>query len=277
MNGSPVLRGSREVTSVSVIMATYNRADTLSRAIDSVMRQTYSDWELIIVDDGSTDETHQILETLDDPRIRIVRHPHNRGMHAAKNTGLDNVSGEWFTTLDSDDEMVPDALEAMLTCAEETGATAISCNGIDTSTGRFSGTGPTADGWLSPEETARCRGDFWGITRTSLLDGLRWDERVPNYQAPVWIKINRRARRYYLHRALVIIHTEGADRITRASRASALRRKSAAYFHIGQDSEYLRELKRVDRRGYRYLMTRIWPARVLHPLFRLLPRTGSRD
>ena len=159
-----------------------------------------------------------VLEALDDPRIHIYRHPHNQGMHAAKNTGLDHISGEWFTTLDSDDEMMPEALEVMLACAERTGATAITCNCVDTATGRFSGTGPTADGWLTPEQTARCRGDFWGLTRTSLLGDLRWDERVPNYQAPVWIKINRKARRYYLHRALAIIHTEGADRITKASR-----------------------------------------------------------
>ncbi len=129
--------------------------------------------------------------------------------------------GEWFTTLDADDEMVPEALEVMLACAERTGATAITCNGLDTSTGRFSGIGPTADGWLTPEQTARCRGDFWGLTMTSLLGELRWDERLPNYQAPVWIKINRKARRYYIHRALAIIHTEGADRITETSRTPA--------------------------------------------------------
>ena len=169
-------------------------------------------------------------------------------------------------------EQLKAALEVMLECAERTGATAVSCNGLDTSTGRFSGTGPTADGWISPEQTAKYRGDFWGLTRTELVGDLRWDERVPNYQAPVWIKINRKARRYYLHRALVVIHTEGADRITRASGAADIRKKSASYFYIGQDTDYLRELRRVDPRGYRHLMTRIWPARALHPLFRLLPK-----
>jgi len=169
---------------ISVIMATYNRADTLQRAIDSVLRQSYEDWELIIVDDGSTDETTSVLEALDDPRIRVVRHPRNRGMHAAKNTGLDHVAGEWFTTLDADDEMMPEALEVMLACAARTGATAVSCNGLDTSTGRFSGTGPTRDGWLTPEQTARCHGDLWGITQTSLVGNLRWDERVPAIRRP---------------------------------------------------------------------------------------------
>jgi glycosyltransferase involved in cell wall biosynthesis len=187
-------------------------------------------------------------------------------MHAAKNTGLDNMTGEWFTTLDSDDEMVPDALEALLACADRMGATAVSCNCLDTSTGRFSGAGPTADGWLSPEQTARCRGDFWGITRTSLLGGLRWDERVPNYQAPVWVKVNRRARRYYLHRALAIVHTEGSDRVTKTSRRGGFARKAETWTYIGQDAEYLRELKRVDPVGYRHVIVRVRTARLLRPV-----------
>lgn len=262
---------------ISVITATYNRADTLQRAVDSVLRQSLEDWELLIVDDGSTDATSTVLEALDDPRIHIYRHPRNRGMHAAKNTGLDHISGEWFTTLDADDEMMPDALEVLLACAERTGATAITCNCVDTTTGRFSGAGPTADGWLTPEQTARCRGDFWGMTRTSLLGELRFDERVPNHQAPVWIKINRRARRFYLHRALAIIHTEGADRITKTSRTTGLRRKAATYYYLGQDAAYLSELKKVNPGGYRSMMTRVWAARVLHPLLGLAPSGAKAD
>jgi glycosyltransferase involved in cell wall biosynthesis len=255
---------------ISVIMATFNRVDTLQRAIDSVLRQTYPDWELVIVDDGSTDTTARVLERVEDPRIHVHRHGRNRGMHAAKNTGLDNMTGEWFTTLDSDDEMVPEALEVMAEWAERTEATAISCNCLDTSTGRFSGTGPSGDGWLSPEQTAKCRGDFWGMTRTSLLGDLRWDERIPNYQAPVWIKINRKARRYYLHRALEIVHTEGSDRVTRTTRRG-LRRKADTWVYIGEDADYLRELRRVDPRGYRHVLSRVWGARLLRPLLKAVP------
>jgi len=260
---------------VSVIMATYNRADTLPRAIESVLRQTCGDWELLIVDDGSSDATQEVLQRFRDSRIHVYHHVQNKGMHAAKNTGLDNIAGEWFTTLDADDEIVPEALEVLLACAERTGADAITCNCVDTSTGRFSGVGPTADGWLTPEATAKSRGDFWGLTRTSLLGGLRFDERVPNHQAPVWIKINRKARRYYIHRALQIIHTEGADRITTASRTHDLSRKVDTYFYIGQDSEYLRELRRVDRSEYRRLVLRVRAARLLRPLLGVRSRRSS--
>lgn len=256
---------------ISVIMATYNRADTLQRAIDSVTQQSHDDWELIIVDDGSTDATPEVLEAVTDPRIRIYRHPHNRGMHAAKNTGLDHIRGEWFTTLDSDDEMMPEALEVMMECAERTGATAITCNCTNSATGQFSGVGPTADGWLTPEQTAECRGgDFWGITRTCLLGELRFDERVPNHQAPVWFKINRKARRYYLHRALAIVHTEGADRITKTSRTNGLPQKVATWLAIGEDADYLDELRKVSPRGYAHVMIRVRAARIVRPLLRLV-------
>jgi glycosyltransferase involved in cell wall biosynthesis len=255
---------------ISVIMATYNRADTLQRAIDSVLRQSLGDWELLIVDDGSTDTTPTVLEALEDPRIHIYRHPRNKGMHAAKNTGLNHISGEWFTLLDSDDEMMPEALEVLLACAERTGATAITCNRVDTATGRYAGSGPTADGWLTPKQTAQSRGDFWGLTSTSLLGELRFDEHLANYEASLWIKINRRAHRYYLHRALAIFHTEGADRITKTSRAASIRRKADTYFYIGEDADYLRELSKVNLVGYRHMMIRVWAARILHPLLGLL-------
>jgi glycosyltransferase involved in cell wall biosynthesis len=256
---------------ISVVMATYNRAHTLPRAIDSVLRQSHEDWELLIVDDGSTDATPKVLEDLVDPRIRIYRHPQNRGVTAAKNTGLDHVMGEWFTTLDSDDEVTADALEAMLACAEHTGATAITCNCVDSATGQMSGSGPTADGWLTPEQTAGCRGEFWGLTRTSLLGDLRFDEHLPGFESTVWLKINRRARRYYLHRALRIYHTEGADRVTRANRSASLRRTVDVFYRLGGDAVYLRELRKVNLGDYKHTMTRVWAARVLHPLLGLLP------
>lgn len=251
---------------ISVIMATYNRAATLPRAVDSVRRQTYEEWELIVVDDGSTDGTSGFLDELVDPRIRIFRHPSNRGVTAAKNAGLDQIRGDWFTLLDSDDEMVPDALEAMVNCAERTGATAITCNCVDSTTGQFSGVGPTADGRLTPEQTARCQGEHWGLTKTSLLGDLRFDERLPGYEGTVWLKINRKARRYYLHRALRIYHTEGADRVTRASSAASIGRKVEVFSVLGEDAVYLRELRRVNRSAYRHTMARVWAARILRPL-----------
>jgi len=95
---------------VSVIISTYNRASFLKQAIDSVLNQTYSDFELIIVDDGSTDNTQKVVESYNDPRI-IYIYQENAGQNAAKNKGLMNVSGEYVSILDSDDMWHPEKLD----------------------------------------------------------------------------------------------------------------------------------------------------------------------
>lgn len=97
---------------VSIIMPTYNRADTIGRAIDSVRRQTFQDWELIIVDDGSTDGTASLVEGLD-PRIRLIRQE-NAGCYVARNNGLRNSHGRYLTFIDSDDEWLSHFLEIAL-------------------------------------------------------------------------------------------------------------------------------------------------------------------
>jgi len=96
---------------VSVIIPTYNRAYILPEAVESVLRQTYSNFELIIVDDGSTDETAHVVSKFSDFRIRFVQRAKNGGVAAAKNTGLEVAGGEFIATLDSDDLWRPEKLE----------------------------------------------------------------------------------------------------------------------------------------------------------------------
>jgi glycosyltransferase involved in cell wall biosynthesis len=90
---------------VSIILPTFNRADVLRRAIDSVRGQTFEDWELLVVDDGSTDGTVDAISNLDD-RIRVLRQE-NAGVYTARNHGLAKSRGRWLTFLDSDDEWAP--------------------------------------------------------------------------------------------------------------------------------------------------------------------------
>lgn len=89
---------------VSVIIPTYNRSGTLERAITSVLSQNYLELELIIVDDGSTDDTKNIVAAFDDSRIKFIEHDRNRGVGAARNTGIRAASGEIIAFQDSDDE-----------------------------------------------------------------------------------------------------------------------------------------------------------------------------
>jgi glycosyltransferase involved in cell wall biosynthesis len=95
---------------VSVIIPTYNRADFIGDSIRSVLEQTYSNLELIVVDDGSTDDTESVVAAFSDPRFRYVRQP-NRGRSNARNQALSLAKGKYITFLDSDDMYLPDKVQ----------------------------------------------------------------------------------------------------------------------------------------------------------------------
>ena len=99
---------------VSVVIPTYNRADLLPRAVNSVLYQTFTDYEIIIVDDCSSDNTQGVISTFTDPRIRSVRHNRNKGQSATINTGIANAHGEYLAFLDDDDEWLPAKLEGQV-------------------------------------------------------------------------------------------------------------------------------------------------------------------
>lgn len=96
---------------VSVILPTYNRASLLPRAIKSVVNQTYNNFELIIIDDNSSDNTKEIVKNFEDKRIKYIRHKENKGGAAARNTGIELAKGEYIAFQDSDDEWLPQKLE----------------------------------------------------------------------------------------------------------------------------------------------------------------------
>lgn len=99
---------------VSVIIPTYNRASTIKRAIDSVLGQTYQDFELIVVDDGSTDDTQQIVDSYKDSRVRYLKTEERRGANHARNVGIQNAKGEYIAFQDSDDLWFKDKLEKQM-------------------------------------------------------------------------------------------------------------------------------------------------------------------
>ena len=99
---------------VTVIIPTFNRAAIVGRAIRSVLAQTCPDWELIVVDDCSTDATEQAVRDFSDNRIKYLRHDRNRRLSAARNTALRCGRGEYVAFLDDDDEWLPEKLEKEL-------------------------------------------------------------------------------------------------------------------------------------------------------------------
>lgn len=102
------------MTKISVIIPTYNRSKTLGRAIDSVLKQTYTDWELIIVDDASTDNTEEFVKKYTNENIRYYKNYQNRQKSYTRNFGVSKARGEYVAFLDSDDEWLPQKLEKQL-------------------------------------------------------------------------------------------------------------------------------------------------------------------
>lgn len=101
---------------VSIVMPAFNAAATISESIDSVLRQTYTDWELIIVDDGSCDPTAEIIRRYGErePRLISLNNGKNRGVSESRNLGTERAKGSWIAFLDSDDMWAPDKLERQM-------------------------------------------------------------------------------------------------------------------------------------------------------------------
>jgi len=111
---------------VSVIIPTFERAPLVVRAIASALDQTMDELEVIVVDDGSTDETAAVVGALNDRRIRYFRHLRNRGGGDARNTGIDVARGAYIAFLDSDDSWLPAKLAVQLVSVRGYGPNAVS-------------------------------------------------------------------------------------------------------------------------------------------------------
>lgn len=122
--------GSNSV--ISVLMLTYNRENLVSRAIESILRQTYSNFEFIIVDNGSTDKSGQIADEYakQDSRIRVI-HRSKGTISAGRNTALDAAQGDYIAFIDDDDWAEPDFLEFLLNLALENQADVAICGAAD--------------------------------------------------------------------------------------------------------------------------------------------------
>lgn len=99
---------------VSIIMPSYNTAQYIKNSIDSILAQTYKNWELLIVDDCSTDNTDEIVARFNDSRITYVKNEKNSGAAISRNRALKMAKGKWIAFLDSDDLWTPDKLEKQL-------------------------------------------------------------------------------------------------------------------------------------------------------------------
>ena len=112
---------------VSVIIPSYNREKTIERAVMSVLNQTYRDLELIVVDDCSKDNTVEVLKSIKDDRLKIIRLEKNSGACVARNVGIENAQGDYIAFQDSDDEWLLDKLEKQMAIFEKVKVDLVFC------------------------------------------------------------------------------------------------------------------------------------------------------
>lgn len=106
---------------VSIIMPSYNTASYIKKTIQSVLDQTYRNWELIIVDDCSTDNTDEVVASIKDERIKYLKNEINSGAAVSRNRALREAQGRWIAFLDSDDLWMPEKLEKQITFMAKNG------------------------------------------------------------------------------------------------------------------------------------------------------------
>jgi glycosyltransferase involved in cell wall biosynthesis len=206
---------------VSVILPTYNRAYILKRALDSILEQTYKALEIIVVDDGSTDNTAELVKGVGDPRIVYEKHPVNKGLAAARNTGVRKASGDYISFLDSDDEFLPDNIEEhvseMLRCPDDVG---VVYAGVLRLKGKSRQIVP-GPGVRPKEGNVRqrmLRSNF--LTATALIRkacyekyGLYNEDLFNLEDWEFWIRLSRSYRFRYIDKILTVVHYTG-DSIT---------------------------------------------------------------
>jgi len=113
---------------ISVIIPAYNAASVIARTLDSVLSQTFTDFEILVVNDGSPDTT-ELESVLDSYRI-VYHKQENRGAGAARNVGVNNARGQFLAFLDADDYWLPNYLEAQMTVLQKSGADAVYCDAL---------------------------------------------------------------------------------------------------------------------------------------------------
>ena len=216
----------------TVVIPVFNRPRAIERALRSCLAQRYSDFEVVVVDDASTDDSIAAARRFTDPRITLLQHAVNRGACAARNTGVSCARGEWIVFLDSDDELLPDALEIMARRASEVPAS------IHRLAFKYLHPGGDCSPW--PDAAGAVldylgyllwadgikRSDFNNCIRRSTFRHVRLPEgRV--YERIYQLDFAREFRTLMLPDIVARVHYDAANRSTRTSCLHYIRRQKA--------------------------------------------------
>lgn len=216
------MRNAKEQALVSVIVPVYNTEKYVREALNSVIAQTYSNLEILVIDDGSTDGSGAICDEFQrrDPRVRVV-HQENRGLSGARNTGLRLMRGEFVAFLDSDDRYYSKMIETMIRSMEKSGSEISECRVLNAAAQTKQRT-PVSEGVFSAKEIfhlimkrqANCY--VWDkVYRSELWQGVRFPEGHYYEDMAVILDVLFRAERICLIRDKLVYYRNRPNSITK--------------------------------------------------------------
>jgi glycosyltransferase involved in cell wall biosynthesis len=274
---------------VSIIMPCYNAATHLPQSVGSVLAQTFSGWELIAVDDGSSDGTLAWLQARTDPRLRVHAQP-NQGVSAARNAGLGLARGRYIAFLDADDAWMPSFLEKLLAALEKRPDAVLAYCGWQ----NIGLPGPRGEPFIPPDyETPAKRetlfaGCRWPIhtalvKREAVITAGGFDPRLKNAEDyALWLEIAGTTTIVRVPEVLAHYHFHGDTQASGNRARAALDRLAAQQAYLARHPDFAAQLGRTRRRellygnllkqGYENYWKRDLPA--ARTIFRRVMRAG---
>jgi len=250
------------VPTVSVTIPTYNRSNLVKEAIESVLKQTYTDLEVLVVDDGSIDDTRSVVERIPDGRVKYY-YKDNGGPSSARNLGLVESKGPYISFLDSDDLWPPEYLENVIKQLEENkeyGAaySRVICIQQDGTKKQMSTAKRYKSGWMAEDFFETGPGLFPSATcfRKSAWQGIFWDEQlIGGEDYDIFLRISAKTQFLFVPNTLIIKRWQPnnlSSTPTPISIVNGARALERFYFNLGGDKFVSREVaKRKISHRYR--------------------------
>jgi len=238
---------------ISIIIPTYNRSELVVRAVNSVLNQSYQDFEIILINNGSEDNTAEVLMQYENnEKVRIFTLEKNIRYVGAFNLGIKQIRGEWFSELADDDWLHESALEVLINEAKrDPSITAISCNTKDNRTGKLLGTGVYQSQYLSAADViGKTGGQFWGLTKSSFIGEHKIPEGIPGFESTFWFRLEMLSKRYYVHQGLHLFNVDEHPSMTQKMTAANVATKAASYQKLIKEDFYWDLLEKYNRKQY---------------------------
>jgi len=238
----------------TIVTATYNRGYCITRAVESVIRQSFQDWELIIVDDGSEDNTSEVVKKYLSGKIKYYRFETNKGVNAARNFAVQKASGKFIVLLDSDNELFEDSLKTIYASIKDRPYRYYKflCR-----TQRGGLMGKEFEGCLDYEDflIEKVRGEYYDVVERDILKNTPFFEDINGGEAITWKLIAKKLGRVcYVPKTVLKYYDDLEDRLS-------IRGKNydRLYKVFKKDLEVLgKEYRRVSKKYYFTLLLKIF-------------------